>query len=607
MNLTLQNKGSFLTRFLLIGVFLVTLSMPTWAQEKITVSGKILDNTNEPLPGAAVLVQGSKDGTQSDINGEYVITVNSNAVLEFSFIGYKSQSVSVNGRAKINVTLEPDAAMLQEVVAIGYGSQRKEDLSMAVSSVKMDNIMRSRSSDLGTVLQGRLPGVTVQKSGDPMASTSFTIRGRGSKGNDGDVNSGDGVLFVVDGRKPGQRPFCLIDYFQNDFITFIDESHVTIPQIRAMYGGDHSRKSVLIEYGFRLPAASDNRPLTFDEFEAVTGQTVFVSATPSAYELSRSEGLVVEQVVRPTGLLDPPIEVRPTHDQVDNLLEEIRKRAEVDERVLVTTLTKRMAEELDDFFGKRGVRCRYIHSDVDTAERVEIIEDFKNGLFDVLIGVNLLREGLDIPSVSLVAILDADKEGFLRSQVALTQTAGRAARNIHGLVIMYADSITKSMQETIYETDRRRAKQIEYNRINHITPKQVEVKHNALISELGGGSSDAAQGKNFGRVTASNSYDNPTFIPNPSALGKGRITVGLGDDSKRETNTASADGYIRADLAAVLQDPVIRSMSREQIRKSVEESKRKMKKAAADLDYAAAARYRDEMWALEEYLKVWKD
>ena len=410
----------------------------------------------------------------------------------------------------------------------------------------------------------------------------------------------------LDGRKPGQRPFCLIDYFQNDFITFIDESHVTIPQIRAMYGGDHSRKSVLIEYGFRLPAASDNRPLTFDEFEAVTGQTVFVSATPSAYELNRSEGLVVEQVVRPTGLLDPPIEVRPTHDQVDNLLEEIRKRAEVDERVLVTTLTKRMAEELDDFFGKRGVRCRYI-SDVDTAERVEIIEDFKNGLFDVLIGVNLLREGLDIPSVSLVAILDADKEGFLRSQVALTQTAGRAARNIHGLVIMYADSITKSMQETIYETDRRRAKQIEYNRINHITPKQVEVKHNALISELGGGSSDAAQGKNFGRVTASNSYDNPTFIPNPSALGKGHITVGLGDDSKRETNTAYDDGYIRADLAAVLQDPVIRSMSREQIRKSVEESRRKMKKAAADLDYAAAARYRDEMWALEEYLKVWKD
>lgn len=407
-----------------------------------------------------------------------------------------------------------------------------------------------------------------------------------------------------DGRSSGQRPFCLIDYFPDDFVTFIDESHVTIPQIRAMYGGDHSRKSVLIEYGFRLPAAADNRPLTFDEFESITGQTVYVSATPSEYELNKSEGLVVEQVVRPTGLLDPPIEVRPTHDQVDNLLEEIRKRSEVDERVLVTTLTKRMAEELDDFFGKRGVRCRYIHSDVDTAERVEIIEDFKNGLFDVLIGVNLLREGLDIPSVSLVAILDADKEGFLRSQVALTQTAGRAARNVHGLVIMYADSVTRSMKETIYETDRRRSKQIEYNRIHHITPKQVEVKHNTLLAELGG-NPDAA--KSQGRVTVSNSYDAPTFIPDPSALGKGRITVGLGDDSKRDTNTAYTDGYIRADLAAVLQDPVIRSMSREQVEKSAEESRRKMKKAAAELDYAAAARYRDEMWALEEYLKVWKN
>ena len=407
----------------------------------------------------------------------------------------------------------------------------------------------------------------------------------------------------LDGRKEGQRPFCLIDYFPDDFVTFIDESHVTIPQIRAMYGGDHSRKSVLIEYGFRLPAAADNRPLKFEEFEELTGQKVFVSATPSEYELRKSEGLVVEQVVRPTGLLDPPIEVRPTLNQVDDLLEEIRKRAEVDERVLVTTLTKRMAEELDDFFGKRGVRCRYIHSDVDTAERVEIIEDFKNGLFDVLIGVNLLREGLDIPTVSLVAILDADKEGFLRSQVALTQTAGRAARNIHGLVIMYADSITRSMQETIYETDRRRKKQIEYNELNHITPKQVEVKHNALIAQLGGG---RGENQPAGHVTASNSYDAPVFIPDPSALGKGRISVGLGDDSIRETNTAYADGYVKADLAAVLQDPVIRSMSREQVEKAVEESRRKMKKAAAELDYAAAAKYRDEMWALEQYLKVWK-
>ena len=263
-----------------------------------------------------------------------------------------------------------------------------------------------------------------------------------------------------DGRKEGQRPFCLLDYFPKDFITFIDESHVTLPQVRAMYGGDHSRKEVLIQYGFRLPAAADNRPLRFEEFESLTGSRVYVSATPADYELEKSQGLVVEQVVRPTGLLDPPIEVRPTKNQVDDLVEEIRKRAEADERVLVTTLTKRMAEELDDYLRKIGIRVRYIHSDVDTAERVEIIEDFKNGLFDVLVGVNLLREGLDIPSVSLVAILDADKEGFLRTGRALTQTAGRAARNVHGLVIMYADSITGSMEQTIRETNRRRAKQI---------------------------------------------------------------------------------------------------------------------------------------------------
>ena len=399
----------------------------------------------------------------------------------------------------------------------------------------------------------------------------------------------------LDGRKPGQRPFCLIDYFPDDFITFIDESHVTLPQIRAMYGGDHSRKSVLVEYGFRLPAAADNRPLTFDEFESITHQMVYVSATPAEYELEKSEGLMVEQVVRPTGLLDPPIEVRPIKNQVDDLLEEIRKRAEVDERVLVTTLTKRMAEELDGYFSKVGVRCRYIHSDVDTTERVEIIEDFKNGLFDVLIGVNLLREGLDIPSVSLVAILDADKEGFLRSGRALTQTAGRAARNVHGLVIMYADSITSSMQETIYETDRRRSKQIEYNKLHNITPTQVETKHNILAGELGG------------RVSAANSYDDPTYIPSPTELGRGRITVGLGHDSKRESNSAYEGGHIKADLAAVLQDPVIRSMTREQVEKAAAEAKRKMQKAAADLDFAAAAASRDEMWALQEYLKVWKD
>ena len=427
-----------------------------------------------------------------------------------------------------------------------------------------------------------------------------------------------------DGRKPGQRPFTLIDYFPDDFITFIDESHVTLPQIRAMFGGDHSRKETLVDYGFRLPAAKDNRPLTFDEFEGVTGQKVYVSATPAEYELEKSEGLVVEQVVRPTGLLDPPIEVRPTTNQVDDLLEEIRQRAEKDERVLVTTLTKRMAEELDSYFQKTGVRCRYIHSDVDTAERVEIIEDFKNGLFDVLVGVNLLREGLDIPTVSLVAILDADKEGFLRSARALTQTAGRAARNVNGLVIMYADTITDSMKETIYETNRRRKKQQEYNRVHGITPTQVEVRSNILMSELVTSKEDTTHVSGFllngsspanprlrnsvsGHVSAENSVADPTYVPDPSELGTGTVSVGLGHDAKRESDSAYSDGFIRADLAAVLQDPVIRSMSRSQVEKAVEEARRKMQKAAADLNFTAAAGYRDEMWALQEYLKVWKD
>ena len=414
-----------------------------------------------------------------------------------------------------------------------------------------------------------------------------------------------------DGRAEGQRPFCLIDYFPKDFITFIDESHVTLPQIRAMYGGDHSRKSVLVEYGFRLPAASDNRPLKFEEFEAITGQMVYVSATPGDYELEKSGGLVVEQVVRPTGLLDPPIQVRPTENQVDDLLEEIRKRAEKDERVLVTTLTKRMAEELEKYFTRMGVRCRYIHSDVDTLERVEIIEDFKNGLFDVLVGVNLLREGLDIPTVSLVAILDADKEGFLRSGRSLTQTAGRAARNVNGLVIMYADTITGSMQETIYETDRRRSKQMEYNKKHGITPTQVGLKKNVLAEGVPGGD-NAGKRHNprlantvSGKVSAANSYDDPRYIPDPTDLGSGYVSVGLGHDSKRETNSAYADGYIRADLAAVLQDPVIRSMTRDQVEKAVQTAKKNMQKAAADLDFMAAAKYRDEMWALQEYLKVW--
>ena len=401
-----------------------------------------------------------------------------------------------------------------------------------------------------------------------------------------------------DGRSEGMRPFCLIDYFPKDFITFIDESHVTIPQIRAMYGGDHSRKSVLVEYGFRLPAAADNRPLKFDEFEDITGQVVYVSATPADYELEKSEGLVIEQVVRPTGLLDPPIEVRPIKNQVDDLLEEIRKREELDERVLVTTLTKRMAEELDKYLTKMGIRCRYIHSDVDTLERVEIINDFKNGLFDVLIGVNLLREGLDIPTVSLVAILDADKEGFLRSDRALTQTAGRAARNVNGLVIMYADTITDSMQRTIYETDRRRSKQMEYNRLHGITPTQVKVKPNPTL--------EGREQSGKGRVSAANSYDEPMYIPDPSELGRGKVTVGLGHDSKRESNSAYVDGYLQADLAAVLQDPVIRAMSRGQVEKAVENARKNMEKAAAELDFQAAARYRDEMWALQQYLKVWK-
>ena len=363
----------------------------------------------------------------------------------------------------------------------------------------------------------------------------------------------------LDGRQPGQRPFCLIDYFPKDFITFIDESHVTIPQIRAMYGGDHARKSVLIEYGFRLPAASDNRPLTFDEFNSITGQKVYVSATPSDYELERSDGLVVEQVVRPTGLLDPPIEVRPTKNQVDDLVEEIRKRAEKDERVLVTTLTKRMAEELTDYLDKIDIRVRYIHSDVDTGERVEIIEDFKNGLFDVLIGVNLLREGLDIPSVSLVAILDADKEGFLRSKRSLTQTAGRAARNVNGKVIMYADRITASMQLTIDETLRRRMKQMHYNEEHGITPQQIKknLKQSDLRQETEG--------------------------------------------TEQKGCKAYAEPVASAAFAA---DPIILHMTKEQLEKSIAETTRLMKAAAKELDFLQAAQYRDEIIRLQKELEL---
>ena len=352
-----------------------------------------------------------------------------------------------------------------------------------------------------------------------------------------------------DGRKAGERPFCLIDYFPDDFLTFIDESHVTLPQVRAMYGGDRSRKETLIEYGFRLPAAADNRPLKFDEFESLIGQRLFVSATPGEYELEATGGVIVEQIVRPTGLLDPPIEVRPIANQVDDLLEEIEIRAEHDERVLVTTLTKRMAEELEKYLTKASVRARYIHSDVDTLERVEIIEDFKEGRFDVLVGVNLLREGLDIPSVSLVAILDADKEGFLRSGRALTQTAGRAARNLNGKVIMYADTITRSMKETIDETERRRAKQEAYNKANGITPTQVAVSARSVLS--------------------------------------------------KSTYQAEEEAEVRM----LSEDPVISKMSPAELMRAVEAAKKKMEESAAELDFILAAKYRDEMNSLKKLLK----
>ena len=352
-----------------------------------------------------------------------------------------------------------------------------------------------------------------------------------------------------DGRAAGSRPFCLLDYFPDDFITFIDESHVTISQIRAMFGGDRSRKQTLIEYGFRLPAAADNRPLTFDEFAQMTGQTVYVSATPADFELRQSEGVVIEQLVRPTGLLDPVIEVRPTRNQVDDLMEEITRRAASDERVLVTTLTKRMAEELTKYFDRVGIRCRYIHSDVETLERVQILEDLQRGLFDVLVGVNLLREGLDLPQVSLVAILDADKEGFLRSARALTQTAGRAARNLNGRVIMYADTITNSMQTTIDETNRRREKQLRYNEQHHITPQQIIKRTRTIIS------GEAAKTAAY--------YDGEDY----SAL-----------------------------MAA---DPVVEYMDAAQLEKAIETARLRMEAAAKKLDFAEAAAFRDELYALQ--------
>ncbi|MBR5859947.1 MAG: excinuclease ABC subunit UvrB [Bacteroidaceae bacterium] len=360
-----------------------------------------------------------------------------------------------------------------------------------------------------------------------------------------------------DGREPGTRPYCLLDFFPKDFLLIIDESHVSVPQIHAMYGGDRARKNNLVEFGFRLPAAFDNRPLKFEEFEALTPQTIYVSATPADYELDKSEGVVVEQVIRPTGLLDPIIEVRPIANQVDDLMEEIQLRVEREERVLVTTLTKRMAEELTDYLQKNGVRCNYIHSDVDTLDRIQIMTDLREGLYDVLIGVNLLREGLDLPEVSLVAILDADKEGFLRSHRSLTQTAGRAARNVNGLVIFYADKITDSMKRTIDETNRRREKQMRYNIENNITPTQI----------------------------------------------KKEITNALAQE-RRESGKSVALYSNHDEQPAIACDPIVEYMSVQQLEKSIERTRQLMQKAAEKMEFIEAAQYRDEMFRLQEVLKA---
>jgi len=360
-----------------------------------------------------------------------------------------------------------------------------------------------------------------------------------------------------DKRKPGERPFCLLDYFPDDYLLVIDESHVTVSQIGAMYGGDRSRKQNLVEYGFRLPAAMDNRPLKFDEFESLINQVIFVSATPADYELKKSEGVVVEQLVRPTGLLDPIIEVRPSLNQIDDLLDEIDKVVKRDERVLVTTLTKRMAEELHKYMMNLGIRCRYIHSEVETLDRVEILRDLRLGLFDVLIGINLLREGLDLPEVSLVAILDADKEGFLRSVRSLTQTAGRAARNINGKVIMYADRITDSMKKTIDETERRRKKQIEYNFENNIKPTAITKTKESIMGQ----------------------------------------TVVIDAQGKLKKV------YVENEVINYAADPVVQYMTKEELEKRIATIKKAMQKAAKELDFIEAARLRDEMVAMEKLLQ----
>jgi len=357
-----------------------------------------------------------------------------------------------------------------------------------------------------------------------------------------------------DGREPGERPFCLLDFFPDNFLLVIDESHVTLPQVRAMWGGDRARKQNLVEYGFRLPAAIDNRPLDFEEFESIRKQVVYVSATPGDYELEKTEGVIVEQVIRPTGLLDPEIEVRPSKHQVDDLMEEIRIRSDRNERILVTTLTKRMAEELTAYFERMGIRCTYIHSDVITLERVRIMDDLRNGIYDVLVGVNLLREGLDLPEVSLVAILDADKEGFLRNHRSLTQTAGRAARNLNGKVIMYADKITGSMRKTMDDTLRRRAKQQAYNKDHGIVPT-------AIIKERG------------------------------SALGT-------------YTKQTEPQAYMEPTGVSLVADPVLAHMTAPQVLKAIEKVRKSMYEAARRLEFNQAAQYRDEMKALEEYLST---
>lgn len=361
-----------------------------------------------------------------------------------------------------------------------------------------------------------------------------------------------------DGREPGTRPYCLLDFFPKDFLMVIDESHASVPQIRAMYGGDRARKENLIKYGFRLPAAMDNRPLKFEEFQELAKQIIYVSATPDDYELEQSEGIVVEQVIRPTGLLDPIIEIRPSMNQVDDLMEEIQQRIERQERILVTTLTKRMAEELTEYLLQHGIRCTYIHSDVETLERVKIMEDLRQGIYDVLVGVNLLREGLDLPEVSLVAILDADKEGFLRSHRSLTQTAGRAARNVNGKVIMYADRITDSMQQTIDETNRRRAKQLAYNEAHGITPKQIKRAYNNVLLE----------------------------------------------QTESESSTSKPKAYTDAPAQMyAAADPIVQYMSKEQLQKSINRTRKLMQEAAKKLDFIEAAQYRDELLRLEDQLK----